>query len=66
MWAILKVTSQKVHQAIRVINLQAQKLRSSNSTNQIHRQKNIIHQVKVIQIQAIIIIIIKTFKTTHI
>ena len=60
MWAILKVTSQKVHQAIRVINLQAQKLRSSNSTNQIRRQKNIIHQVKVIQIQAIIIIIIKT------
>ena len=60
MWGILKVTNQKVHQAARVINrtnLQAQKLKSSNHTNQIHHQQNIIHQAKVIQLQVVITII---------
>ena len=63
MWGILKVTNQKVHQAARVINrinLQPQKLKSSNHTNQIRHQKNIIHQAKVIQLQVVITIIIIT------
>ena len=61
MWGILKVTNQKVHQAARVINrinLQPPKLKSSNHTNQIRHQKNIIHQVKVIQPPIVVITII--------